>query len=259
MGMNLHTDGNRTGRHWTNRLWANCPFNAIRDNPGLGTAGMMDFPPGNAGDWTTNHIAGTSTIAASGAVYGGLVISAGAATDTHGANVALGAATSGFITPSATSRIWFECLIKQTLQTSTLGSSFVGLSTQATTAIPLTTTGALATSISRIGFNNLDSADWNFNYLRSGATAYTADTGDDAVTDEWMKLGFFLDGLTSVTPYINSLPLTTIAATSTKTLPNAVMNLTFSVVSGGGTGTPTMTIDWVRWAFLSEVSSYVTL
>lgn len=260
MTMHLKSGTPRTNRGWSNQLWDNCPWQAIRDNPGNGFTFFTDFIEGNAADWTTNHIAGTSAVAQASAHGGHLTLSAGAATDTHGGNLALGAATSAFVTPSATTQIWMEFVMKQTLQTSTLGSGFWGLSTQATTAIPLTTTGALATSISRIGFSTLDSADLKFNYLRSGSTAYLSSAAlDSCVTDEWMKLGFFYDGLSTIIPFINGLPQTTIATTATYLGPNAVMNFAFSIVSGGGTGTPTTTLDWVRLACWDESVTTITL
>ena len=258
MTMELHSDGTRGGRSWTNDLWQTCPWQGIGNDPGLGFRFFTDFVGENAADWTGNAIAGSGAIAQASAHFGHLVLTAAAATDTHGVNAGLGGATSAFVTPSASTTIFFECLVKQTLQTSTLGSSFMGLCTQPSTTVPLGTTGALATSVNRIGFNCLDSAALNFNYLDSGATAYTASVSDTVVTDEWMKLGFRINGLTSVTPYINSVRQATIVASSTATLPDGVMNLAFSVVSGGGTGTPTMTLDWVRFACVDNNQSVVT-
>jgi hypothetical protein len=252
-------DLDRTNRGWSLNLWGNCPFQDIQDDPRLGFAFYDDFVHTNAADWTTNHIAGTSTVAKSSSHRGLLVLSAGAATDTHGGNLGLGGATSSFVTPAADRQIWLEWLHFPTVQVTTLGSSFMGLSTQPSTTVPLTTTGALATSIDRIGFSSLDSINLKFNYLRSGATAYLGSTLDTQVTGEWMKLGFFIDGLTSVTPYINSVAQDKIVATSTVSLPNAVMNLAFSTVSGGGTVTPLLTFDWVRFACLDQASDIVTL
>ncbi len=258
---------NYRGRGWTPDLWNNIPFPVIRNNPGLGFAYFNDFNGVHTGTTTTGiggeialtAIAGTPTILAADLHGGGVVCTAAAATDTHGFIANPGSSgsaspTGGCITPAVGRQIAFEILIKQTLQTSTLGSSFIGLATQAT---GMTTTGAL-TAADYIGFQCLDSASLKFTYLNQGATLY-ADAALIAVvkTDRWYRLGFLIDGLTSVTPYVNGTKLTPIVATATKSLPDAIMNATFQVVSGGGTGTPACTVDWLRYAVYEEPTTSV--
>lgn len=248
---------NYRGRGFTPNLWNNIPFPAIRNNPGLGFTFFDDFigthtgttTTGVGGAYTLTAIAGTPTIAMDNAHGGTCTATAAAATDTHGFIINPGSATAACWTPAAGRKIAFEILVKQTLQTVTLGSCFLGFATQAT---GMTTTGAL-TATDYIGFQCLDSASLKFTYLNSGATLYVDSTAiTTVVTTQWYRLGFLIDGLASVTPYINGTRLTTIAATSTKSIPDAVMALTWQAVSGGGTGTPTMTVDWVRAACYEE-------
>src|SRR5688572_4519920 len=174
----FHED--REGRGWSNRLWQNCPYNAIRDNPKLGFTYFNDMlgthtgttTTGVGGEFTVTAIAGTPTIAMDNAHGGTCTATAAAATDTHGFIVNPGGPTAAFITPAEGRMIYFEILFKQTLQTVTLGSSFIGLATQAT---GMTTTGAL-TATNYIGFQALDAATAKFTYLDSGATLYVGDT-----------------------------------------------------------------------------------
>ena len=250
MTMEVHSDGLRTGRSWTNDLWATCPWQGIGNDPGLGFRFFTDFVGENAGDWTVNSIGGTSTVALSSGHGGWLTYSANSTTDAQGGNLGLGAATSSFVTPSASTVIFYEILCKLTMNTGgTVGSSYIGLSTQPTTSIPLGSTGAMATSIDRIGFNLLDSTAVRFNYLNNGATAYAGDSLHTAVEATWMKLGFRMNGLTSVTPYVNSVRQSTIVATSSASLPDGVMNVALSTVNGASSaGTHTIVVDWLRIA-----------
>lgn len=245
------------GRGWTPALWNGIPFPVIRDNPRFGFTYFNDFvgehtgttTTGVGGGFTLTAIAGSPTIAMDNAHGGTVTATAAAATDTHGFIINPGSATAACVTPAAGRTIAFEILVKQTLQTSTLGSSFIGLATQ---AAGMTTTGAL-TANDYIGFQALDSDDLKFTYLNQSATLYVDSSKiTDVVSTQWYRLGFLLDGLRSVTPYINGQALTTIAATSAKSIPDAVMNLTWQAVSGGGTGTPTMTVDWIRFACYEE-------
>lgn len=249
------------GRGWTPALWNSCPFPVVRDNPGLGFTFFDDFigthtgttTTGVGGGYTLTAIAGTPTIAMDNAHFGTATATAAAATDTHGFIINPGSATAACITPAAGRKIFFEMLVKQTLQTVTLGSSFIGFATQAT---GMTTTGAL-TAADYIGFQALDAATVKFTYLNQGATLYVGSTLTTYVTAQYFRLGFVIDGLNSVQPYINGAAGDIVVATSTKSIPDAVMNLTWQDVSGGGTGTPTMTVDWVRMCCLDEPMTHL--
>ena len=101
--------------------------------------------------------------------------------------------------------------------------------------------------------------------LRSGATAYLGSaltvkgTTTTITGGDWIKLGFFIDGLTSVTPFVNSVRQTTISPTSAILQPNAVMNIAFSCVAKGGTGVPSLALDWIRFALQDEAGGIVTV
>jgi hypothetical protein len=253
----------RTSREFTYDLWRDCPFEAMRSNPRLGFAYYNDFigdhtgttTTGVGGSLTLTAIAGTPTVAMDNFHGGSCTMTAAAATDTHGGILNPGSATAACITPAVGRICYFEMLFKQTLQTSTLGSSFIGFATQ---AAGMTTTGAI-TATDYIGWQALDAATAKFTYLNASATLYAGSTIGTYVSAQWTKVGFRIDGLTSVTPYYNGARQDTIAATSTKSIPDDIMNATWQIVSGGGTGTPTITADWVRFACYDERTSVVTL
>ncbi len=238
-----------SARGFTRKLWEPVPWEYL-DDPGLGFKYYDDFTPGVAGDYTVATIAGSPTLLNSATHGGALVLSAGAATDTHGGNVSPGGATNSFITPSATTKIYFEMRFTPTLQTggSNTGNFFLGLSTMPTTTAPLTTTGAL-NAADYIGFHlvNGTSCLAKLAYLNAGATLYL---GSSLLTQTTTatQLGFVMDGLTSITPYVNKVKGDTVAFTSTKSAPDSVMNVSWALTAEGGTGTPTMSVDWVRVA-----------
>ena len=262
--MNIHTDANRTGKHWSNSLWSTCPWQTIKDNPGMGFTYESNFTPATVAtgerDYTLTVVgAGSATLAGANAHGGQIVLDTGATTTDKGANVNPGGATSAFIVPSAATTSWFETLVKFTT-ISTAPASFIGFSTQAT---GLATTG-LVDGTDYIGFYSTATNTLKFTYKDGGGTQYLGSaltiygSTTTYTTAQWIKLGFKVDGLTTVTPFINGVMGTPIAATTTYPIPDAIMNICYSIICKG-TVQPTLTIDWVRFACRDESIGVVSI
>lgn len=263
MTMYTHHDatnaaGTYKGRGWTPSLWNNCPWRQIEENPQFGYTFFTDFVGWDSDLWTVTN-ATSGTMAAISGVGGVARVSAGAATNDQGVTAAQpGGAAAQFITLSASTRLWFETLAKQTPQTASgYGATWIGL---ATIAEGLSSAGAPA-GTDRLGFLSENSATNSvlFNYKDAGGSEYEADTTFDYTTGEWVRLGFYVEGLSRVTPYINGVAQSTIVATTTYPIPDAIMNICLANVANGGTGTPTSDFDWVRLAVAWEPDDIVTL
>lgn len=269
----MHTfPENRTSRGWSNLLWQTCPYNAIRDNPRLGF--VKQFNGFDWGPWfVTRATSGTVTTAST---YPGILsVTAGAATDAQGVTAAnptmveniagtyTSVATGACITPAAGRQIWLEAVCKQTLQTSTLNATWFGL---ATIAEGLSTAGAPA-GTDRIGFLSENAASVLFNYKDAGDSEYEADTTFDYTSAQWVALGFYIDGLRSVTPYINGrvTSLGTIVAGQAPgggngfDIPDDIMTICVANVANGGTGTPLTEYSMIRVAVFDDATSVVTV
>lgn len=88
-----------------------------------------------------------------------------------------------------------------------------------------------------------DDGDANIDFqVRSGGTGNAADTGYDTANATWVRLGFHVRGITSVTPYINGVALTPVTAN----IPATEMCLSFGALDGATTASNVMAIDWYR-------------
>ena len=123
-------------------------------------------------------------------------------------------------------------------------------------AIPLTTAGAVA-DINAVGFHRKE-ADGNiadFVYKANGVSV-VEQIADAAtlVADTFIKVGFYFDGETTLTTYVDG-----VANSTTKTIPNATgtdfpadVTLGPIIAQMNASGSPgTLTIDWWRVAQLS--------
>lgn len=245
-------------RGWSPLLWQDCPWRQIEENPRYGITYFTDFAGWDNDLWTVTN-ATSGTMAAISGLGGVARVSAAAATNDQGVTAAQpGGAASQFITLSALTKLWIEFMVKITPQTASgYGATWSGLATQAE---GLSAAGAPA-GTDRMGFltENSSTNSLYFNYKDAGGSEYEVDTTFDITTGEWVKLGFKVEGLTRVTPYINGVAQTVIVATTTYPIPDAIMNITLANVANGGTGTPTSDYDWIRCAVQWEPQDYVTL
>jgi len=136
------------------------------------------------------------------------------------------------ILPAATKDFWFECRVKGNDVTEV--DWFIGLATTDTSLIA-------SVPNSLIAFRT-DDGDANINFqVRSGGTGDAADTGVDLTDGAWTRLGFFINGVTSVTPYVDGVAKTAVTAN----IPATEMALSFAVLTGENAAN-TLDIDWYK-------------
>jgi hypothetical protein len=93
-----------------------------------------------------------------------------------------------------------------------------------------------------------DDGDANIDFqVRAGGTGSAADTTYDTADATAVTLGFFINGVTNVTGYVNSVALTAV----TSNIPTSAMRLTFGALGGGTTNPNHFGLDWIR--FLATV------
>jgi hypothetical protein len=118
---------------------------------------------------------------------------------------------------------------------------FIGLAGVDTT---LMASGALDDVVDKAGFyHEAASTDDKISSVcsRTSTDDKTADVAANA-DNTYVKLGFVIDGLDSVTFYVNGVAVET--GTTANTIPNAVMCLSFFAGYEGAAGV--MHVDWVR-------------
>lgn len=233
MGLNtVEYKGNgavNTDRGPSRVIWADCPWDDIRENPALGMAFFDDFlmsgSAGSAsaaalaasqGQWATAQSQGA--LFSDGAAEGG-VITFGSDGDQEGVTLISMAGAFRMVTTSTLAlnkKLWFEARVARSSITDDKGDFFVGLCTPSLssnlpTLVPISTTDAtLSTTPSFFGFHSVDKSgvtygsadDWSvvFN-LASGTvnsvtnltTLATTVLGAALTAGQFVKLGFIFD------------------------------------------------------------------
>ncbi|HUU90642.1 MAG TPA: hypothetical protein VM238_05460 [Phycisphaerae bacterium] len=133
--------------------------------------------------------------------------------------------------PAATKDIWFEARIRGNDVTQV--DWFAGLCTTDTSIIASNPDNA-------IGFWTHD-GDANLDFEVADGTGAPVDTTVDLADNTWINVGFLVNGVTSVTPYINGVAYTAVTAN----IPATELALSFAVLSGEGAANR-LDIDWVR-------------
>ena len=229
-------EGANSGRGLSPGLWAKQPRDFQDLNVGFGI--QDDFLTFNdEGPWiATNATTGSAALA--DAKGGVLTLDSGAAADNQGIQIQLGGATgdASFI-PSATSKIYFETRLKLTTIGTGTFDFFAGISKIDTTVI----TGSANTVSDYIGIQSI-TADLlaiavteNNGTLTSGGTAHTF------VDGTYVKLGFVVDGVSSITPYVNGVAGTAVTTNIAQTVP---MSPTI-VVQSAATTQSIGSVDWI--------------
>jgi hypothetical protein len=216
-------------------LWETCPILAIQQDPSIGHIYMEDFHRYNADEWTITQ-ATTGTAALGTDTSGGtLVCDSNSTTSTQGVNVQH---TAGpVIIPAAGKHIWAEFCVKVT-DTIDKGEVFVGLAEADTTIIG---TSALSTS-NHIGWYSVtDDGVLLFGAAKAAAAATKAAT--TLVEDTYIKLGFYVNGVTSIQQYLDGVA--TSAAHATANVPIVKLIPSF-VCQSAGTNDPILTVDWYK-------------
>jgi len=187
-------------------------------------------------DWVgTQDSAGSAALDAA-AKGGVLLLDSGGTTNNQGMQVQHVAAC--FI-PNANAKIYFEARVKIAdigTSGSDTGNFVVGLASVDTTVL----NGGANSALDHICFEHLDDdGAVDFHSEKNGSR--DSSTGlHTLVDDDYVKLGFLVDGLTSITPYVNGVAQTA----HTTEIPIVAMTPTF-VCHSAGTTDPILHIDWV--------------
>ena len=225
-------EGANSGRGLSPALWAKQPRDFQGLNVGFGF--LNDFLSYEADFLLAQDSAGA--VAMDTAAKGGvLLLDVAGTSDNQGPDLQMGgtAAASSFIA-SADSKIYYETRIK-VVDTLAAAQLFVGVGAVLT---PFIDSDANA-SPNHIGFESFSSTSATFASEKAGTRSSTAAAATLA-EGTYIKLGFVVDGVSKVTPYVNGVAGTAFTAN----IPIVAVTPTFAIRSTGSTD-PIMHIDWV--------------
>ena len=176
---------------------------------------------------------------------GVLLLDSGGSDDNEGPDLQMGGtiAASSFIA-SADSKIYYEARIK-IVDTLAAAQLFVGLGAVLT---PFIDSDANA-SPNHVGFEAFSSTSATFASEKATARTSTAAAATLA-EDTYIKLGFEIDGLTKITPYVDGQAG---AAISTN-IPIVALTPTFAIRSTGSTD-PIMHVDWLACYQVEQIAN----
>ena len=237
----------------SNGLWHNpahpCPWNRIQDEM-IGISLSDDFHTFDATDTWVVTQASSGTAAVADNALGVLLLTAGATTDHQGIQIqrAAGATVGELFTPAAGKHIWFECRLKvETISASTGPQAFYGLAVIDTTVIG---TGANSTA-NHIGFGSVSDDGILLGMGEKAGAAHTAiGESHQLVSDTYVKLGFFVNGVTEVKFFVNGVHDSD-ENLATAAIPIVEMVPTFVCQAEDVTNHVT-SLDWYRIAQLTE-------
>lgn len=193
----------------------------------------------------TQATAGTAAcdVAAKGGV---LLLDSASSTNNQGAQLQMGgaAAASSFI-PNANAKIYYEARIKLADIGSTTVQAFAGLSEIDATLFA----SAANSSANHVGFEAINSTAMGIHSEKAGSRSSTAAV-HTVVDDTYVKVGFVIDGLTKITPYVNGVA----KAAITTNIPIVAMTPSF-VCHSSGTTDPIMHIDWVACYQVEQIDN----
>jgi len=139
--------------------------------------------------------------------------------------------------PAADKDIWFECSVRGNDITKV--NWFIGLATTDTDII-----GSNPADL--IGFHTHDGdANIDFEVSATAGAGSEVDTLSDLSNNTAVRLGFYVNGVTSVTPYIDGTANTTATSTTVANIPAVEMALSFACTTGEGQ-VNTLDIDWYK-------------
>ena len=229
------------GRGLTRSLWNQAPLTQIESggiDDGFGFIDEFLSFDADSKSWTlTNATSGTGAIDAA-AKGGVLLLDSAAATNNQGVQIQLGGAVgaSSFIA-SANSKIYYEARIKAADIGSTTVQIFAGLSSVDTSLFA----SAANTSINHVGFEAINTTSLTFASEKADSRSGSVDTSAGTIADDtYIKVGFLINGLTSITPFVDGVAGTV----QTTNIPIVAMTPSF-VCHSSGTTDPILHVDWV--------------
>jgi len=183
----------------------------------------------------TQASAGTAAldVAAKGGV---LLLDSASSTNNQGVQIQLGGAAgaSSFIA-NANSKIYYEARVKIADIGSTTCQMFAGLAIVDTSLFA----SAANSTANHIGFEAINTTAMGIHSEKAGSRSSTAAVHTVA-DDAYVKLGFVVDGLTKITPYVNGVAKDAI----TTNIPIVALTPSF-VCHSSGTTDPIVHVDWV--------------
>jgi hypothetical protein len=183
----------------------------------------------------TQATAGTAALDAA-AKGGVLLLDCNSTTNNQGVQIQVGgAAGAASFIASAASKIYFEARVKIADIGSTTCQMFVGLAEVDTSVLA----SAANSTANHVGFEAINTTAMGIHSEKAGSRSSTAAV-HTVVDDAYVKLGFLIDGLTKITPYVNSVAQTAI----TTNIPIVAMTPSL-VCHSSGTTDPIVHVDWV--------------
>lgn len=218
-------------------LWKTCPLLEYMFDPMLGFLLDERWHSYDAASTTGDYVltqATAGTAAISTAAPGVLELDSNSTTSTQGATLQHNKAV---FKPAADKHIWAEFKIK-IVDTYDKVELFVGLSELDTTLIA----SSLNSSANHIGWECV-SDDGVLVFAGEKASTRGTSTAATIAEDTYIKLGFYVNGVTSVTQYINGVETGTALATAN--IPVVALYPSF-VCQTAGTNDPIMHIQGYR-------------
>ena len=221
-------------------LWAKCPINAINHDIGMGTILQDDFFEFTEADtWTTTEDAGKSGTDGINDETAGWYKNFCDGDD----NDESYCHSVGETWKMASGKpLWMECKVRLTEAATDDANWIVGIMEAGGDANTLLDNGGgPAANYDGACFFKVD-GDMSIQFETSIATAQvTADVVGTSVSGTAYKLGFYWDGVSSVTPYVNGVAGTAHAMATTGGEANAVFG-----VKAGGTNEEAIEIDFIK-------------
>lgn len=230
-------------------IWETCPWNEMLADPSLGYAYFEDYlgPLDNTDDDGFAITATTSGALTPHTDAGGslLVDSAGNASADDGIEAqVLGVRWK----PAAGKKLWFEARVRMTDIDTTPDQFYLGLASIDTSLIA---SGVIDDVASKVGFFTDDgttAGQMEFIASKGASEEIQTDAATGLVDATWVNLGFVIDGVTSITPYVNGVAGT--ALTDTDDIPIVAMTLSYVAKCEQTAADAEMSVDWVRIAQL---------
>jgi hypothetical protein len=211
---------------YTTGLWRTCPLLEYMFDPSIGVLLDENFQNYNAAATTGDYVLTQATAgsAAISATYPGtLSIDSGSTTTQQGANVQR--AKSAFV-PAAGKHIWAEFNVSFTGVDALNVETAIGLFEIDTTVIA----ASAVSTANGIGWTSVtDDGVLLFDTEKASAAATAAATTIVSATK--VRLGFYVDGVTSIQQYINGVA--TGSAVATANIPIVAVYPTFACLSAG--------------------------
>jgi hypothetical protein len=241
-------------------LWQKCPWDQIIRDPNIGYAFWDDFL--NFGTHVSDqdvqqyssYIDTGVTIKQLATEVGGVIEVAGNDADNDEGSISTGgnSGVMGKVTASSGKPLWFEARVKKASIADNALAFFIGMSEEGLAAADTLAndTGEVA-SKDFIGFQTLHAEGETILgiYRKAGQNKGTV-TGATAtlVADTYIKVGFYFDGFSTLTYYINGLPVGTVTDISAATFPNDEELALLWATKVGAAAESKAQIDWWRFA-----------